>query len=418
MRVASTLKPSYDKSLHIGGARFCITDYEAAQVNKITSDLVLSIWMNQGSLSRRAKELYPDLFTDDWTALPVMVKSRMKYDEGTSNSAAMFTGFALGIIPIPGRETFSYSVNAQVRNAFGEVVSVKDTSFDIELGTWTTILSPIGCLPVPGRADLPRDGMVFYIPLYGDPYRITGKVSGYAADCMIGAVAKALESMDQGALEAAYLERRSHLQELTVDGRPCWCFLAPSISREGTPLFMTAMLFGEQPKRDAKPIDQVVVARRDASGRWIPMTGYLHSARQLTALGVLMENGMPSRVAVRRVDEPPIEDFIDTPDLSGGNALEILRWSNGMLLEAKNRTLPRLLREKGADEMLGMVTRIEKAILDLNEQAEKAKDRAQSMVEKGSGDPAPERELAILLRQRIEVLKPVLAALKQTLAGK
>jgi hypothetical protein len=94
-----------------------------------------------------------------------------------------------------------------------------------------------------------------------------------------------------------------------------------------------------------------------------------------------------------------------------------LRWSNSILLDAKNRSLDRLLREEGRDALLVMATRIEKSILELNEQAERSKDKAQSLVEKGEGDPAPDRELSILCRQRIEILKPMLAAVKGAAAG-
>ena len=83
-----------------------------------------------------------------------------------------------------------------------------------------------------------------------------------------------------------------------------------------------------------------------------------------------------------------------------------------MLLDAKNRSMDALLRDEGRDGLLAMTTRIEKAVLDLSEQAERSKDHAQSMVEKGEGDPAAERELAVLCRQRIEILKPILAAIK------
>jgi len=176
------------------------------------------------------------------------------------------------------------------------------------------------------------------------------------------------------------------------------------------------MLYKEYPGRGSAPYEQVVVASRDGSGNWIPETGYLRRANRLTAVGVLMDNGVPAKVVVRTVEDPSLEDFIDTPDLSGADRAEILRWSNGVLLEAKNRSLLRTLKEKINDELLGLVTRIEKSILDLSEQAERAKDRAQNIVQKGEGDPAPERELSILCRQRIEVLKPILAALKQEAA--
>ncbi|MEN6448328.1 MAG: hypothetical protein ABFD70_11460, partial [Syntrophaceae bacterium] len=152
----------------------------------------------------------------------------------------------------------------------------------------------------------------------------------------------------------------------------------------------------------------------DGSGKWTPVTGYLRRTKNLTAVGVLMENGAPARIAVRTVEEPPLEDFIETPSLTADN----LRWSNGVLLEAKNRSLPKVLKEKSGSELVGLATRIEKSILDLNEQSERAKDRAQTKVEKGDGDPAPDRELSVLCRQRIEILKPILAAVKQQAAVK
>ena len=156
----------------------------------------------------------------------------------------------------------------------------------------------------------------------------------------------------------------------------------------------------------------------DESGNWRPVRSYLRSARTLTQVSVLIENNVPVRAVVRTPDTPPLEDFIDTPDLSGSDRAEILRWSNGVLLEAKNRSLENVLKQESRDTLLSLATRIEKSILDLSAQAERAKDRAQTMVEQDQGDPAPDRELSILCRQRIEILKPVLAAVKYAATGK
>ena len=76
------------------------------------------------------------------------------------------------------------------------------------------------------------------------------------------------------------------------------------------------------------------------------------------------------------------------------------------------------MKTESRNDLLDLATRIEKSILDLSAQAERAKDRAQAMVEKGQGDPAPDRELSVLCRQRIEILKPVLAAVKHASTGK
>jgi hypothetical protein len=283
---------------------------------------------------------------------------------------------------------------------------------------WMSLVGPLGCIPVPGQADQPRDGIFLMIPLTKDAYSRT-KLPTYVADCIVEAVVKELRSADPALVDTAYKARASRLQEVTIDGRTFWSFLAPSLSQEnGRPVAFTAMLYQEYPKRGSAPYEQVVVARRDGSGNWAPETGYLRRAKSLTAVSVLMDSGVPARVAVRVVDEPPLEDFIDTPDISGADRAAMLRWSNGVLLEAKNRSLPKMLKEKSGDELLSLVTRIEKSILDLNEQVEQAKDRAQTMVEKGEGNPAPDRELSVLCRQRIEILKPILAAIKGAAASK
>ena len=241
----------------------------------------------------------------------------------------------------------------------------------------------------------------------------------YNADIIIEAVVKSLRSIDVASLEATYQVRQSRPQELSIDGKRCWSFLAPVVSPEsGKAMSFAAALFHEKPERDSKPYARLVVARRSESGAWVPVNGYLRNTSKLTALSTLIEGGVPARVIARVIEEPPLKDFVDTPVLSGLDRMDNLRWSNGVLLEAKNRSLEKLLKLESRDGLLDLATRIEKAILELSETSERAKDRAQAMVEKGEGDPLPERELSILCRQRIEILKPVLAALKQEAAAR
>jgi len=413
VRTASTLKPSGDTHLTLGHARFSIMSY-ADVYDKDTPGVENWKHLTAEEVSKRAMELYPELFTDEWTGLPVMVKADVKYDMCSLKTSGIITGLTLGLIPYPGKTTLSYSVRTDVRDALGESMSARSVDFVIEQATWVSLVGPLGCLPVPGEADLPRDTVFLFIPLSGDPYATQGKMEHYITDCMIEAIVRNLRSIDTAALDAASKARSSHLQEVTVEGRTFWSFLAPMISKEdGRPVSFTAMLYQDKPKRGTAPYEQVVVARRDG-GAWTPVSGYLRRTRSLTAVKALMENGAPARVVVQQVAEPPLADFIDTPALTADD----LRWSNGILLEAKNRSLGKMVHEESRNTLLGLATRIEKSILELNEQAEKAKDRAQAKVEKGEGDPAADRELSVLCRQRIEVLKPILAAIKQGAAAK
>jgi hypothetical protein len=248
---------------------------------------------------------------------------------------------------------------------------------------------------------------------------ILDKTNAYAAECIADIVAQSIRSADRKQLESAYRERQSRLQEVMLDGRRYRSLLTLSSFIKGKPADTAMVLiYRDYPAQDEKPVDQAVVAHLDESGRWQPARSYLRSARTLTQASVLIENNVPVRAVVHTPDMPPLEDFIDTPDLSGSDRAEVLRWSNNVLLEAKNRSLEKLLREESRDALLDLATRIEKSILDLSAQAERAKDRAQAIVEKGEGDPAPDRELSVLCRQRIEILKPVLAAVKYAATGK
>ncbi len=418
MRLASTLKPSGETNLALGHARFSLISYTGVYDK---NSLPAGAWMDPVTpdfLAQRARTLYPDIFTDEWTALPVMIKADAEYSETSMMISAFLTALTAGVIPFPGKITMDFSVSSDVRNALGESLITKDTKFKIEQAVWISLIGPLGCIPVPGQADLPRDGIFLFFPLTEDAYSKT-KLPTFVADCIVESVVKDLRSADPALLDTAYKARASRLQEVTIDGRTFWSFLAPNISKENSrPVSFTALLYQVQPKRGTKPYEEVVVARRDGSGNWMPETGYLRRAKSLTAVSVLMDNGVPAKVAMRTVDEPPLEEFIETPDLSGADQAQTLRWSNGVLLEAKNKSLQKILKEKTGEELLALATRIEKSILDLSEQAERAKDSAQTKVEKGQGDPAPDRELSVLCRQRIEVLKPILAAIKDAAAGK
>jgi len=403
VRYVSTLKPSGDKNLVMADVKFSILNPDG----------------KDGALAASAREIYPKVFTDDWTGVPVVVKIDSKTDSSMGLSAFL-TGFCtLGTIPIPGTDSIKYTVETSLINNRGERVPAGKTSFEFDKVMWMTVLSPLGLIPVPGISDLPRD--FIFIPFTGNEsfMEASRREGAYRQDCLVEAVVKTLRAADQAQAADDYRIRKMRLQELMLDGKRYWSFLAPrmDLARDRAESFVL-LLYREYPKRSAPPLEEVVVARRESSGVWSPVSAYLRTGGTLTAVGVLMENGVPSRAVVRTVDEPPLADFIDTPDLSSPERNAILRWSNGVLLDAKNRSLEKIVREENREGLLGLVTRIERAILDLNEKSEQAKDQAQAKVEKGQGDPAPDRELSLLCRQRIEVLKPILAALKQAAATK
>ena len=109
------------------------------------------------------------------------------------------------------------------------------------------------------------------------------------------------------------------------------------------------------------------------------------------------------------------------------------------IIAAKTRQLPDILRTWRTDELTALIVKIEQTILDLNHECEVAKDQAQQSVA-SNGNPRDTagigrarglanattrtqdldelRGLAISYRERIELLKPILDALKEEIANR
>jgi len=113
----------------------------------------------------------------------------------------------------------------------------------------------------------------------------------------------------------------------------------------------------------------------------------------------------------------PFENLLACQDTS----LSAARARNHALLNAKNQSLPTLLRDKKNADLAALTTRTEQVILDLNHESEICKDRAQQGIEQNSArgnDVAELREFALAYKERIEILKPILAAIKEEIANR
>jgi tetratricopeptide (TPR) repeat protein len=111
-----------------------------------------------------------------------------------------------------------------------------------------------------------------------------------------------------------------------------------------------------------------------------------------------------------------LSDLLASSDKTESNARE----RNRAIIAAKNQQLPAILREKKTDELSALVVKIEQTILDLNHESEVAKDRAQqATATNGDARQIEElRGLTISYRERIELLKPILTALKEEIANR
>jgi hypothetical protein len=186
---------------------------------------------------------------------------------------------------------------------------------------------------------------------------------------------------------------------------------------ELTPQAVTAEFYMAGPATGASPVDCPAVATRRGRGPWRPVTGpvYVTAITPLTAASLVCENGSPARLVFERVEAPPLEDFLafTSPSLATEHTVRVAEWRTAILVQIKNATLPSVLRETAEKDLVSLTTRIETLCLDLASAAGEAKDRGQRMLEANRGDPSTERALARALLARIEVLKPMLAAIKQ-----
>lgn len=410
-RVTSTLNPSGNTQLALGQVRFSLARFSTVcDENDIGTQNSLKP-LTRELLNDRAKALYPNLFTDNWTALPIIATAEVKAGgDGAIIAAAFASVFTACVIPIPFTMATDFSISTDVRDVNGDSLAAGKIPFQYKQTTWVTLIGPLGCIPVPGEAD-DRGSIFLFIPITGPSYAEAEKqYSVYLADRIIEAIAQQLRAINPSALNAAYRARASLLRDVVIDGQTVWSFLAPQLSDEDNrAVSFAALFYRDYPKRDAQPFETVEVARRDATGAWIPKTGYMRSTQSLTAVKVVMDKGVPAGIAVQDVTDPPLEDFVDLPDRYTANDI---RWSNQILIEAKNTSLLRLMRYGSRTELTRLITQIEKNILSLNEKAQMADSQVQQIVVNG-GDPKAANEMAVLHRQRITILEAILSALKR-----
>jgi len=105
------------------------------------------------------------------------------------------------------------------------------------------------------------------------------------------------------------------------------------------------------------------------------------------------------------------------------SSLTVARWRNEMLADAKNQQLPALLRDSKTDELIDLAGKIEHAILDCARQSEALKEQLGRAVEPASPPGAPQpvnepRELSRALKERIELLAPILDAVNAEIVNR
>jgi hypothetical protein len=105
------------------------------------------------------------------------------------------------------------------------------------------------------------------------------------------------------------------------------------------------------------------------------------------------------------------------------SSLTVARWRNEMLADAKTQQLPALLRDSKTTELIDLAGKIEHTILDCARASEALKDQSQRAAEPAAQPGGPpeaneKRELSLALKQRIELLAPILDAINAEIANR
>jgi len=413
-RYSSTLKPSNDPTRAVG-ERYRIVGVDLKQNGTPASLHGLS----EGGIQERARRLYPAIFSEGYDSIPLFVHVRGDFHE-YSMTGAFLTALTAGVIPFPSTQQADLSVSVSLFDEKGEKLRGAPVAFTREDSIWVTLFGPLGCIPVPGQSDLPRDTVFLLMGAENTPT----KTKQLTTDAVVEAIVKGIEQippLKRGELAAV---RRSRIKRVDVDGKGYWSVLAPGYSRGFTEQERAdsylVLLFDSEPTTGGRPVEQLLVARRDPSGTWKPVTAYLRRVTQrLFAVNALLEEGVPARVVIQEVMDPSIDDFIVTPltGLSDAELAADIRWNNRVLLGIKNKGIGAVLATRSTPEILDLVTQIEKQILDIGRENDLARDRAVTRAQEGK-DVTAVRDLTLAYRERIDILKAILSPLKQGVTGR
>lgn len=361
---------------------------------------------------------HPELFSNDLDAIPLLV--RLKSETDQQIVGAVITGLTLGIIPLPAHSGFRMEVGVTPWSGNGAILPESMISYVRRDHGWLTIFTPLGLIPIPGRSDIPR--MTGLAMNEAGMTEYAKKQGALSYESLHKATISALANMDQTALRN-YWNARQALPVVTVDidGRRFTGRMLQSFSKSfrqpggADEYHLILRNTSQQGDTQRTTTADIPVARLNADGSWQVLRSYLPFSSRPMVATALLENGMPSRAVVLPVDNPPLDDFIDPPVGPDQIAAGPVRWSNGILLQIKNSTLAGELRGLPIGELPQLLTRLETALLDLNERTGRANDRAQAAMEKGES-PEAQREMATVYRQRGEILKAIVGQVRQEMA--
>ncbi|MBI2931317.1 MAG: hypothetical protein HYY16_06675 [Planctomycetes bacterium] len=180
-------------------------------------------------------------------------------------------------------------------------------------------------------------------------------------------------------------------------------------AKEPVPTVLLGELYLQDPNLETKPVDIVELARRTPTGEWHPSASYILLNQKLFRVQATFENGLPSKVDTQLIHAPALDDVLVVQDASAWR----VRARNQALVLAKDRTLPRLLRDATTQEIKGLAQRVEEVTAGVEREHQGIQERVQQAPQ---DDVDAVKELAQAYRQRLDAVKAMLAAIQAELA--
>ena len=402
VRHTSSLLPTSPANLFLKDVKVRIA---TASAPGITRDHLASI----------AQQTHPLVFSDRPDAMPLDVQISYRSDR-SHDVTVLLAILSLGTLPYFETLKSDLSVRTTAADEMQGLILDENVPFERWDIGWISWYSPLGLIPVPGCSDFSRTTMLGL-----DTGLLIPEDWESTEHCCVEAIVQALLKGNLAKMQAACRHQATLVsgERFTVSGQILWCKRVAQATKapaDPVPDMLLGEIYLAKPGPGTKPVETVPLAQRISANTWQATPQYLQKTMVLCVATAVIEDGVPVRTQISEVKEPPLEDYF--LDLRADQGTANMQWRTRVLLQAKNRTLPGLLKEGNTDKLVELATKIEQAVLAVDHQASLAKDRAQQIIEKGNGDPAADREISYLCTEHLAVLKVILAAIKEELANR
>lgn len=228
-------------------------------------------------------------------------------------------------------------------------------------------------------------------------------------DHLVEAARVFVQKLDPLLLKDIHAFRKGRVSDVMIGGDRLWVLLGFERSSGESPGFDRASAIFHGSAEDAgSPKESAEIARL-VNGVWVPRKAWIRLAARPTSVTVRLSDGVPAAVEVREEKSPPVTTFLS---LGAPEDPKEVRWSNHMIVEAKNATLGETLKGMTLAELTALQTQMERDLLGLSEKAGQLELRLQQKMVKNL-PTEPEMELVPLYKQRISIFEALVATMKQ-----